>query len=578
MSNRSHHAEAGFSLMELLVTIVLAAIIFAAMIPFFVQAAKASSSDKARAVALNIAQGRIDAIRQIDFELVVDANLNIAGTSNQFATTVNEHAASGDKPYTVTTHEVDIPASATDPRVVSKKVTVTVSWSTPKPGSSVSLATVLYRQYVGPQIIDFTVSPFDVEKDWITSADVLLTATVSADDLDSMKTVTVGSGASARTLTGYVEFQITSVDGHTVVPPIKVPYDSSHPATFSTNWTVPGGTGVGDGYYTFKAVGYTALKYPGNTWEFSKHVESGPPGPVQNLQGSGGNQTVNLTWQPSLSADKDHYEVYRTDQSGTRTLIAGDPATTPKWLALGWTDPGLQNGQYYTYQVYVIDQAGNRSVPATVIVLVQDPSTAPPAPATGLKGDKAGNFAHLVWTASATPDVLGYQVYMDNNTTTPVATVGTPYADFAQAWATTHSYQVKAYRPGNVLSILWATIFTGYPVTTYGSTNWVKVQTDPATTYNLSVINDVSASNKKASISLWYKGPTGTDLSVQVLPPNTNIQYGNAATWTGLAYGKYEWKWTTTDNPAKTGSKEELFTWVAGGGVLTVSRHCLATP
>ena len=71
-----HHEERGtsrgFSLVELLITIVLAGIVFAALVPVFVSAQKASSGDKARNVATNIAQDRIEKIRLLGFDQIVD--------------------------------------------------------------------------------------------------------------------------------------------------------------------------------------------------------------------------------------------------------------------------------------------------------------------------------------------------------------------------------------------------------------------------------------------------------------------------------------------------------------------------
>jgi len=46
----------GFSMVELLVTIVLAGIVFAGMVPLFVNASKASSGDKTRNIAMNAAR------------------------------------------------------------------------------------------------------------------------------------------------------------------------------------------------------------------------------------------------------------------------------------------------------------------------------------------------------------------------------------------------------------------------------------------------------------------------------------------------------------------------------------------
>jgi type II secretory pathway pseudopilin PulG len=590
---RACNRGAGFSFVELLVTIVIAGIAFAAMVPMFIETGKAVAGDKSRTVALNIAQDRIEKVRRLNFASLTYENLNVVddGTS-PFTTTQYETTASGDKLFNVACVVTDLPVSGTDTRVVSRKVAVTVSWDAPNPGGSVSTSTIVYRQFAGPQITDFNVAPYDAEKDWITSSDVTLTITVNPADVSSMEPVAVGT----RTLVGYVQITISPVNGSAVIPTIIVPYNAAHASTFTANWLVPNGAGAGDGYYKFTAVAYTANKSPGNTWTFSKHVETGPPAPVNNLTGTGAAGTASLTWTASISADLDHYEVFRStvDTSvspavvSTPVRIKGDPATQPKWKDTGLTDTGLTDHQTYRYTVVAFDQAGNRSdmdvsgvlVPGNVrykdVYILTAAESAKPLPVTELKGDPSANFASLVWTESASPGVVGYQVFANGNTTTPVATVVTPYATVAQAWNTSAWYQVKPYTAGVNLSDSWASIFGGYPVQDVGGVQWVKVTTQLETRYNITIINDVSASNKKAGISLYYLGPTGTDIATLVGTQGA-IKYGDPATWSDRAYGKYRWQWTTTDNPARSGQREESFT-VGTGGTINVSRHCIAVP
>ena len=147
-SPRACHHKAGFSIIELLVSMVIAGIAFGALAPVFVQAAKTGSNDKARAVALNMAQQAVEGCRRLTFEQVVSSTW-----------TQNEETATGVKPFTVVRTVVDQAASPSDARIVSKLLTVTVSWARPSAGGSAVLKTVLYRQFAGPQIVDFTVAP-----------------------------------------------------------------------------------------------------------------------------------------------------------------------------------------------------------------------------------------------------------------------------------------------------------------------------------------------------------------------------------------------------------------------------------
>jgi prepilin-type N-terminal cleavage/methylation domain-containing protein len=86
-SVRARHAERGFSMVELLVTVVLAGIIFAAMVPVFANALKQTSNDNFRVTATNIAQDRIEKIRTLDFIDITTGNLTDSSfADNEFGT------------------------------------------------------------------------------------------------------------------------------------------------------------------------------------------------------------------------------------------------------------------------------------------------------------------------------------------------------------------------------------------------------------------------------------------------------------------------------------------------------------
>jgi prepilin-type N-terminal cleavage/methylation domain-containing protein len=65
--NRARQAARGFSMVELIVSVVLAGIIFAAMVPVFASALKKTTGDNLRVTAVNIAQDRIEKIRQLPY-------------------------------------------------------------------------------------------------------------------------------------------------------------------------------------------------------------------------------------------------------------------------------------------------------------------------------------------------------------------------------------------------------------------------------------------------------------------------------------------------------------------------------
>jgi prepilin-type N-terminal cleavage/methylation domain-containing protein len=547
-SVRTGHAARGFSMVELLVTIVIASLVFAALVPVFVNAMKLGSSDKSRVVAFNMAQQAVESCRRMTFEQVVSATW-----------TQDEVTATGKKPFTVERTVVDDAAASPTGPIVSKQVSVTVSWSRPSPGGSTVVKTVLYRQLAGPQIVDFAVDPWDPLNEWITDSTVQLTATIRATDVASMAPHTVGG----ITLTGYVEFRITSVSG-VVIPTIRVPYTSTS-AVYTTQWLVPGGPGISDGFWSFKAVAFSAQKYPGNSWEFAKRVESGPPADVTNLVATAGEDWVTLTWSPSISNDLAYYQVERTGPDGI-------PVPFTPITVTSFTDTPLTKDAYYTYTVYAVDQVPSKRVP----LLPDDPPlpavtvrtgavvAVQPAPATDLKATYSGSTAVLTWTSS--PGVDGYRVYMKNGVTDTWVDVSGPYYSLPQGYESSAWYQVKPYLTGSDLGrTAFASLFQGPPAQDFfvdGSppVRWAKVTIPKELLFTLNVMNNVQ-SGKTAVITLKYLGPEGKSSAVTITPTQT-IAYSSSeykAVWAGLTAGVYQFSWMTTNN--RSGSR--LVTLVA---------------
>ena len=68
---RRDASQRGLTLVELLVTIIIAGIAFAALVPVFVLGFTVSSSEKARLAALNVAQDKIEKIRQLRMPVLI---------------------------------------------------------------------------------------------------------------------------------------------------------------------------------------------------------------------------------------------------------------------------------------------------------------------------------------------------------------------------------------------------------------------------------------------------------------------------------------------------------------------------
>lgn len=122
------HAR-GFSMVELLVTVIIAGIVFAAMVPFFANALDRTAEDELRVDSTNIAQDRIEQVRLLDYAVITESNLNTASASFGDGRFGPSYTLVGEsRPYTIT-YEVTPPSESDVPQ---KLVTVSVS----RPGSS----------------------------------------------------------------------------------------------------------------------------------------------------------------------------------------------------------------------------------------------------------------------------------------------------------------------------------------------------------------------------------------------------------------------------------------------------------
>ena len=151
-----HRAHGGFSLVELLVTIVLAGIIFAAMVPLFVSAAKASSGDRARNIATTVAQSRIESLRLLSFSQLTDPSImtNLDSSSyqgGQFGSTYSPPGGGG--AYAIQYSLTNVPSTGAV-NYVRATVSVTTP-ATPGPAYTTTMSTIV----LNPSAISNSSSP-----------------------------------------------------------------------------------------------------------------------------------------------------------------------------------------------------------------------------------------------------------------------------------------------------------------------------------------------------------------------------------------------------------------------------------
>ncbi len=450
---QAHEREAGFSFIELLVTIIIAGIAFAAMVPMFVGAQKATAGAQLRNVTLQLAQDKLEKVRGLDYDLITTTNLQSSTFANsQFGTTVAWTTGGGTTRTFNLVYRVDLlPVGSTPGQESYKQVTITASWvAPPSPVKPIQLSTMVSKQYAGPQIIRFDVGPDSVLDETsgttsIVSGPVVLDAYISPDDIASM------NQAASEADRGYVIFTVTSLNGTKVdSAEIKAPV-SGTPGRYQYTWD---NSTAANGVYILQAVAVAGFGSRAQGMPVSialQYTNNAPPAPT-SLTALAGDGTVLLNWIVPATADIDYFEVWRSTDGVTFTKLVdvAMPATSH-------LDSGLTNGTTYHYKVRVVNAEGLFSfftdiVPAVPGVPQDIVAPSIPAPLTA-QADAAQPTVHLAWAisidgGSPTSGMAGYVLERspDGSTWTVLQSLyeGNTYDDTAAGWSSSWRYRVKA--------------------------------------------------------------------------------------------------------------------------------------
>jgi len=548
-SVRARHGARGFSFVELLVTILIAGLAFAAMVPLFVDASQVGQGDRARVTAANIAQDRIEKIRQLDWDSITIGNLNsptfwVANAFGETTATVGEDGTGKTYDVRYTVDDVIVPPE--DSRVSYKVVTVEVDWKAPPaPVKTVVLRTVIYPQWAGPQMIGLLLQPYvpglllatDVgdfrSEKWLTAGDrpasgspLVISAFINLNDVVYM---TSPAGVTPAT-SGRVEISISGPGLSLPTQKIKIPYAGNlamNEYRYSWDWLAGGAQ---DGIYTIQAVGYSYKGFRGNAVVDTVRIDTGAPQPVTILTSSGIDGTASFTWFEANSGDLQSYEVTRQAFDGSGNLVgspervAGGWNVIPVYTSTGFTDSGLSNGTTYRFSIVAIDQLNQRSTP-TVVDIRPELSTVPrPEPPGSASAVPSLDAARVSWAASPSLGVVGYNVYQTdaagNNRISvgyyPGAAGGSTVPDVLQGYSSTYHYQVTALVTG-----------TGFPTSgesdyspvvmgvsdPFGGVLWARVTTGARPTYRIRLYNVL---NQSRNMRLLFLGRFGLDAPVLV--------------------------------------------------------------
>lgn len=555
---RACRSDAGFSFVELLVTMIIAGIAFSALVPVFVMAAKQSGRDTSRNVAVNLAQDRLEKIRGLQYDQILDDSTHLNSptfASGQFGTQIDYSNGVSTRTYWIDYEVALFPAAAAPGKEDYKQVQVRVSWA-PSPGettpdNSVTLRTLVYKQYAGPAILGppRITSPALVamtDIDGITYQCVTDRSMTIEIDVDPNKTpttlnVVVGIySATGELIEQIPEAQVIRVDA------------LNH---WRAVWTAP--DTVNDGSYVIKAVAMSTTHYLGNTASTEFQLELGPPDDVTGLTLTPGDRLVQLEWVRPTAGDVDHYEIYR---SSTGTF--DEPPIESDWQSVGYSDPplgeetSLENDQTYYYKIVAVDIFGQASdgVSGSVIPAVPVDVT-PPYPPTNLTHTAAGLTITLTWTASLgdvnTPPLVSglgdYFLYQAPST-------GGPWTQIWQGAAVTTSVTHTAYSQ----TMYYKVTAKDLALNESSPTNTLAATSQPAPKFDLRVWNSLSSDR-------WVRVHSGT-LDGPLVGSTTTwyrVKKGatNVTNWQQLTIGKYYVEWSTTS--AGTNPKSGSFTQLA---------------
>ncbi len=531
--------DAGFSFIELLVTILIAGIAFAALVPLFVQAQEQNSADNARNIALQIAQDKIEKVRQLDYDQITNENLaSTAYAGGQFGPHWDFVRQGASKRFNIQYTVASVPADAEPGAEQYKSVEVHVAWTgPPAPVKAAVLQTLVYRQYAGPEIASYEVGPASVFQNpanpsmtpdgtTIFSGPVVVDVTLSAADIESMNATAVDPEDR-----GWVRFTVSSFTGVTVASEEVRDLYMSLPGRYQFQWD---NTGAQDGIYKIEVTAFSSNQMQGSTLSRSYIVELVVPPAPSGLAALSGDRVVSLSWDPSQIGDFGHYELWR--RTATEPLeLYQDDLITPSY-----TDTAVDNGSVYYYQVRVVDADGNASALSNEIGAtpsVMSDTEAPGVPsgltATALAG--AGTVS-LEWTPSVdfgSPPVgvLGYIVERSASAGGPWTQLdgshpNYAYLDSGAGWAATWYYRVAAI---DAVANVSAFTSAAGPVTT---------QAQPV--YELTVSNTGSSSIycwvQNVGTGAWYS-QDGVELSAK--PAGKQVKKNKSVVWNTLPSGVY---------------------------------------
>jgi prepilin-type N-terminal cleavage/methylation domain-containing protein len=536
--------QGGFTLVELLVTIIIAGIAFAALVPLFVSAQQVTAADQLRNIALQLAQDKIEKVRALDYDSITKENLE-----SRYGTQVQRSTGGGSRTFQIEYSVVVLQPGSSSP-VPSpgttlyeyKQVTVTVRWSPPpSPVKPAVLSTMVSKQYSGPEIVRFDLGPetvLDYDQNGntlISGGPVVIDVWLDGEDVQSMN-----QSAADESKRGYVRFTISGLTGNysrsaKVTSPVS--FSESERAHYQYTWensTAP------DDTYLFSAVAVSSAGVQGPPVSIALRLARAAPPQVDKPTATAGNGRVLLEWPAAAPGDLQRYDVQRSADGGqTWTDLAWPPDRLQPWFL----DETVVNGTSYQYRVRAVDGrglAGDWSAWSDPVTPGPQADTNPPGKPQQLSAVAVpeAQEVRLTWQAPSDGDLLGYIVERRTAGGAWVALAllkggaSTMYSDTTVAWSTTYSYQVKA-------------IDTSLNVGAASQAVTVTSSARPSRTITVSVLADSRYQSvyvwvQDVATLTWYQYNASGALPSPTRPSSgTKIAKGDSLDWKSLPAGAF---------------------------------------
>jgi type II secretory pathway pseudopilin PulG len=357
MSNRfcQGDRESGFTVTEIMAAAAILTIGILGVLIVFNSTMNTQTTSKVRTLATNIATEKIEMARNVSYANLTQAYLETNAGTYVYRNSINFYIA-----YAIVF--VDDPSDGTgtsdlDPNDF-KSVKVTVSWSNPKPASSVAMETLINSNPATP----ISASTDVTAPVWPNGGAGVLSGRAEqlTPGLGCYIQWSPNWATDANGVVGYLIYRRPPDDSNYLLVATVAP---------SVGWFL-------DAYYTAAGTyGYYVKAFDGagnvsgacNSVSIVGPLDTTAPSTPTNLTGAPtGPTSVRLTWTPSTdnSGAIAYYNMYRTHAG---VPFGNTPFATASYPP--FDDYGLTTGTSYQYYITAVDPAGNES-PSTASVTV----------------------------------------------------------------------------------------------------------------------------------------------------------------------------------------------------------------